>query len=670
MNHFSRSKLAWYIYRLNAMSLRELLHRCREWSLRATGRLKRRRWPEECAMRARPVHHVGALFDTDRVDADVRLVVEREAARVRACEFELLGQRWLSRSAWPQPSAFWHVAPDECVVPDYALGYFSDVLSRSAAEGRDLKRLWEINRLQFLVPLAVAARHSGAEADRNLVFETVFAWMKANPPFTGLSFSAGIELALRLISVALALSILGDEHLSCDERMQLASFFRVHEDWLVRFPSLHSSRNNHRVAELAGLLVCAVILDFGSDVKQRRLTALTESLVEQFHSDGVGAEQSPTYAAFSIEVSLLAFAFARNEADDCPPELPTRLRGWANFTRWSMDQAGRVPEIGDNDAGRGLAMTQAQESRYVASVLAMLAAWLRCPDMSPPSRDPHLRDGLFGSNRHSRRTETGLKTWPSGGYSIFRGDNASFVLILDHGPLGHFGIAAHGHADALAVWLTVGETPVLVDAGTATYQAHHPFRDRFRHTLAHNTLTVAGASSSIMAGAFNWSFQAQVRSTNRTETSVTAIHDGYARRFGVIHQRRILLVDPLTIRIEDRLIGVEGRSRARMVRSNLVFGRACDVRSAGRRQWVLSAGTDVLATIRTVGPLQYRLFDADHEDAAECATTFGVTHRTSRLVGEGILEEGACQITTIAMCDAAATRCCSAECQPPNAGRI
>ena len=45
-------------------------------------------------------------------------------------------------------------------------------------------------------------------------------------------------------------------------------------------------------------------------------------------------------------------------------------------------------------------------------------------------------------------------------------------LVFDAGPLGYLGIAAHGHADALSVLLSVAGQPVLVDPGTYSYLAN------------------------------------------------------------------------------------------------------------------------------------------------------------------------------------------------------
>src|SRR5262249_30224221 len=155
-------------------------------------------------------------------------------------------------------------------------------------------------------------------------------------------------------------------------------------------------------------------------------------------------------------LALVAFAFTGMDAADIPAPLRDRFRLWGEHVLWLMDAAGQVPEIGDNDAGRVIMFGQAQEPRYVASVLAALAGWLKETSLAPPARDPHLRDFVFGSITGSGVESGGFRQWKEGGYSVFRGADARHSLVFDHGPVGHSSIAAHGHADTLAVWLTVG----------------------------------------------------------------------------------------------------------------------------------------------------------------------------------------------------------------------
>ena len=79
----------------------------------------------------------------------------------------------------------------------------------------------------------------------------------------------------------------------------------------------------------------------------------------------------------------------------------------------------------------------------------------------------------------------------------------------DHGPHGYLSIAAHAHADALAIEVRVGGVDVLADPGTYCYGAEPAWRAYFRSTLAHNTLEVGGVDQSVAAGPHLWTRQAR-----------------------------------------------------------------------------------------------------------------------------------------------------------------
>ena len=114
-----------------------------------------------------------------------------------------------------------------------------------------------------------------------------------------------------------------------------------------------------------------------------------------------------------------------------------------------------------------------------------------------------------------------LRTFAQGGYTVMRRARPAgdVLLAMDHGYLGYLSIAAHGHADALAVWLHLGDRPVLADAGTYLYHSGGAWRTHFRGTAAHNTLCVEGADQSTMSGHFNWSHQAGSKVACRNATT-------------------------------------------------------------------------------------------------------------------------------------------------------
>jgi hypothetical protein len=118
--------------------------------------------------------------------------------------------------------------------------------------------------------------------------------------------------------------------------------------------------------------------------------------------------------------------------------------------------------------------------------------------------------------------------------------SANYMLI-DCGPLGGLK-CGHAHADVLSFDLAVYGRTLLVDPGTYTYTGSKSDRDYFRSSLAHNTLTVDGESSSIPLGPFSWQTVANAKPLewiSKPEFDFfSGTHDGYRRLASPVTHRR------------------------------------------------------------------------------------------------------------------------------------
>ena len=242
----------------------------------------------------------------------------------------------------------------------------------------------------------------------------------------------------------------------------------------------------------------------GTDPATAR-TALLAELQKQILPDGAGAEQTPTYAAFTAELVLLCALAARQAGTPFPPACDQRLAAFADFIAWLPPHSG---SFGDDDEGRVL--TLGDEPDYARSVASSIHGFLHQPGIAPAPDD--FRALIFGAPAEPSADPSRPAHLPPGRPLVWHGDIAGrhIDLAFDHGPLGYLSIAAHGHADALSLTLDIDGQPVLVDPGTWLYGSGGIWRDWFRSTPAHNTLNIAGTSQSLIAGAFNWSHKAVV----------------------------------------------------------------------------------------------------------------------------------------------------------------
>jgi hypothetical protein len=527
------------------MSLPELAHRAQEQVRRAADRRLDGGWRRFPAPGFGTPQIPGLASGLGSgCNAELRAALAASTETLLSGRYSVHGVEWPHREADDLfPHGLWRMDP-------VTGGFWPGAESTSAEVGYrhqthlgSVKYVWELNRLQFLQSLS--ANYALTRDDRALraVEACIRSWFVANPPLRGVNWNSGIEIALRAVSLVVAASLCG-EALGQDVRRQVRQILAASLYWLRRYPSKFSSANNHLVAEALGLFVigslCPEFAGAGRAAEHGRAT-LEREAQRQILPDGIGVEQSSSYAAFTAEALLTAAWLGRALARPFSSALDERLGRFGEAASWFLLPNGSMPSIGDND--ESAVWETADHHAYAASVAAAIAGYLQRPAFGSVGSHPELRDAIFGSPRtNTARPADGLKTFPNGGYTVVRGRarDRRIHLVLDHGPLGYLSIAAHGHADANAISLAVDGVPVLIDPGTYMYHAQDEWRSWFRGTRAHNTVCVAGADESQISGPFMWSHKAAARLDRVSEGPhwrLEASHDGYRRRMGVDHKR-------------------------------------------------------------------------------------------------------------------------------------
>ncbi len=597
-------RASWLIGRLRNMSPAEVAYRVEEQLRRA---ISRRRTPtfESMIAGGDTLPNIPGLAEavTNLAAETPRLLEDwaDDLERVERNAFRFLGRDWPIRAGMPN----WH--QDPVTASNWPQDtYCYDIPYRHASDIGDVKYVWELGRLRYLQTVAAHANATNDGAAAALCVRHVMSWLDSNPPFKGVGWATGIEVALRAISIIIVATLLPDDAFSPSQRRQLLAGLAAHGYWLARFPSRFSSANNHLIAEVCGLhLLGTLAPNLAPAARWEKIgrDVLEAEVDRQFLPDGVGAEQSPTYAAFSAEFFLLSGQVAALVGRPFPDAYWESLARHTVAIKAQMDERGFVPAIGDDDEGRVISCGLREEN-YVASILGCLAQTAARPDLAPPVVEPSLRNAFFGLPDSGPVGAAGVASFVDGGYSIGRDrDNGREVMwVMDHGPLGYLSIAAHGHADALAVWLHVDGEPLIVDAGTFQYHADEGWRAHFRSTPAHNTLTVGGADSSVISGTFNWSSKANATLLDLKrddQWSIEAEHDGYADRFGIVHRRKLERMWAGKYRITDRVLG--GKSPT-PVEAGFLFAPDVEVRRE-EASWVAIRNGVAVLRIDHEGPL-------------------------------------------------------------------
>ena len=471
----------------------------------------------------------------------------------------------------------------------------------------DAKHLWELNRHLELVTVAQAFRLTGDHSYLDTLRRLLDSWIDQCPFMKGPNWCSSLELGIRLINWHLAYCIAGgaDSPLFAGPEGRrfrdrwMCSIYQHNYFIMHHLSTYPSSSNNHLVGELAGVFVACCTWPCWPVAEKWKADArkmLHHEIERQVHADGVDKEQTTWYQQFVASLFLVAAVAGHRTGTRFEPRYWKRVELMIDFLSTVMDVSGRVPMIGDADDGLAFALeprAKLDPFRALLAVGATLfddARWRTQAEGAEPTAH-WLCTGLAGAGRCAVGRDPGSaaprREFPEGGYYLL-GRNLGAAdevrALVDAGPIGFLSIAGHGHADCLAITLSVAGREQLIDPGTYAYHSGHEWRDYFRGTAAHNTLRVDGADQSEIGGPFLWLRKAKARVVSFESTPeydrLCAWHTGYLRLPDPVRHEREIRFDSASrvLEVVDRL-SCRGEHR---IERFWHFSESCDVVLDGR----------------------------------------------------------------------------------------
>ncbi len=553
-------ELGWYLRRARQMSPGEAAGRAADVA-RRTAWARRQVAPGEEAPLPPGLRDVRRLATPlppaarEEVPDETRAAVVDAARRLLAGEWSLLGT---PREDIVSPDWFADPVTGRSA-PQNRLSFRID--HRDEAETGNVKAVWELSRHHHLTVLAGAWWLTGEDVYADVVADQLRSWWRANPFLSGVHWTSGIELGVRLISWVWVRRLL-------DDWPKVADLFDTNEDalrqiwwhqqFLAAFRSRGSSANNHLVAEAAGRLVAACALPWYAESDRWRVDAsrqLQKALRANTFDSGVNRELATDYHRFVTELGLVAGAEAAAAGHPLGTATWELLSASLDAAAAMVDATGRPPRQGDGDEGRALVLDDPEGDPWDemlqlgAALVGSRAWWPRegVPTLAATAVDALVPERLVPDGRSAAAPReladaglTLLRTPPEDGPEIW--------CRCDGGPHGFLSIAAHAHADALSVEVRYDGVDVLADPGTYCYHGEPRWRSYFRSTLAHNTLEIDGENQSVEGGPFLWTAHAATR-VMRSEAgdlpvqTWSAEHTGYTRLDPALRHERTVSLD-------------------------------------------------------------------------------------------------------------------------------
>ncbi len=553
------NKIIWYFNRLRRMSLSEVAYRVRQIAYNILQKCKLFRVdhvPKPITKNYDNTLAVDNLtkYKTQYIDAADKII----KGQIKIFEIEY---------DYPRTIPDWNTDPKSGVQAPLSYGKSIDYRDNSVVG--DIKYLWEPNRHLHLVVLAQAYCLTQDKKYLDAVKQQLDSWFEECPYLQGPNWSSSLELGIRLINWAMVWRLIGglkSAIFASDagkefKKKWLDSIYQ-HTHFVINNLSRYSSANNHLIGELASVVVSTCTWPYWRKMHHWRKLAHMELSAQaciQNYADGVNKEQAISYQQFVCDFLIYAGLAAHNYELPFSAEYWQKIKSMLQYISSLMDVSGNVPMLGDADDGYVNILSQADELCPYRSLLAfggiifknklfedkagkhnIKADWLNCIY-------PNLID--FEMIHSENDMNVMINAFPNGGYYIL-GDNFGtkdeIKLVVDCGPLGFLSIAAHGHADALSVYLSSAGREFLIDPGTFSYHAEPIWRNYFKGTSAHNTVVIDSQDQSISRGNFMWSNHASsvCKKFQLSEETGEFIgtHDGYKRLDDpVTHTRNIKL---------------------------------------------------------------------------------------------------------------------------------
>ena len=310
----------------------------------------------------------------------------------------------------------------------------------------------------------------------------------------GRRYSQSLDEAVGIIKMAKAYDLTRSSPVWTDKERQHVEmdFFRPTADTLLY---ANQGINNHQTWYNAGLMAIASVLG-DKELVSKVLTmrgGFHDQLKRSVGSDGLWYEGTMAYHNYALQAMIEIVDAGRRLG--LPLHKEPRFRKMIEVPLQCAYPNGQFPAMNDSDRN------------FVSSFNdAFLWAW-------EVYQDPVFAQAYAGGNLKTLKTllgpnakvepflETRSLNLPDAGLAILRRSSGKEAVcaMIDHGPHG----GSHGHYDKLNIVLFANGQEWLLDPGRLTY-SHKEYKTWVKHTAAHNTVTLGGASQSATTGKFLW----------------------------------------------------------------------------------------------------------------------------------------------------------------------
>ena len=464
----------------------------------------------------------------------------------------------------------------DVVISDFDLAWHADPFSlcefprsyiyfrRPKTQAKDdIKSIWELSRLNFILPVILEVQKTGKANDIEFVKTVILSFVRNNRFPLGIHWINPMEVSIRSVNICLALSVIND-FLSETERAEVEKYIIQSAFFVFRFRENKGTTNNHYMSNILFITVAAELFDICA-FKEFAQYEFERELNKQVYRDGTVFEASTYYHRLTLEIVFFTILFK--------VKMNTESEGGVNycdakkfysratlnslykmflFVRYSIKDNGELPIVGDNDSGQILKVYN-EEVLDVRYLLSLGSFFFRKDLFIFGEVFAHPLAGLISEssvkitcNKYNVRRFS--RRFRDSGWLVVRDDD--IFLFITAGKIGQAGKGGHGHNDKTSYLLTLGHEDIVLAGGTYSYTCSDEIRRANRSNVNHNVVSILVydkvlEQSDLSKGNFvlEENCHSQLESVLQTDRDIVVecSHACYESYTGKRHGRRFLL---------------------------------------------------------------------------------------------------------------------------------
>ena len=418
----------------------------------------------------------------------------------------------------------------------------------------DIKLIWELSRLDWVLAFAQQACHGNIESLTGLNVWLV-DWCAYNPPYKGPNWKCGQEASIRVMHLAMAALILGQVR---NAEPGLRDLVRLH---LQRIdPTLQyamAQDNNHGTSEAAALFMGGSWLAASGLAEGERWARTGRHWLENRAARLIGpqgsfSQYSLNYHRVMLDTFCMAEVWRRHLG---LPAFSKRFQSRAlAATEWLRHMVnplnGDGPNVGANDGARLLQLTNSPYRDHRPTVQLAMALFAGKRAYAQSGAYDHALQWLGVDLPPEVAPPVVSYVADDGGFAMLRRGKAMAMLRY---PRFRF---RPSQADALHLDLWLGADNLLRDAGTYSYNTEPQWLNYFGGTASHNTVQFDGRDQMPRLSRFllgDWLKTERLQPLQEDDQS-TYFAAGYRDGQGARHHRSVSLQDD-SLQVVDEVLG-------------------------------------------------------------------------------------------------------------------